>query len=137
MPKTTRRSFAGQPLALPLVEGDGVTGGGRTQQLAAPVGPGRRGGGQQLIGEPPQVDNARPDTEAARRDLGARLVAALAWLPEGPTCPPFTVFATYSRYRGAKDTQVWPFADHGGGHGTERHTQLNRIKDQYLLSTRM
>ncbi|MFJ6251668.1 MULTISPECIES: hypothetical protein [unclassified Streptomyces] len=125
-------------LAHPLVEGDGVTGGGRTQQLAAPVAPGRRGGGQQLIGELPQVDDARTDTEAARRDLGARLVAALAPLPEGPTCPPFTVSATYNRYRGAKDTQVWPFAeDHGGGHGTERRTQLNRIKYQHLLSTRM
>ncbi|MFF3607902.1 hypothetical protein [Streptomyces sp. NPDC002463] len=47
------------------------------------------------------------------------------------------MFAAYNRYRGTKDTQVWPFADHRGGHGTERHTQLNRIKDQGRLPTRM
>ncbi|MFF0479158.1 acetylxylan esterase [Streptomyces sp. NPDC004284] len=81
-------------------------------------------------------DDAHPDTEAARRDLGARLVAALAPMPGDPTCPPSTVFAAYNRYRGTKDTQVWPFADHGGGHGTERHVQLNRIEDQGLLPTR-
>ncbi|WUQ09431.1 acetylxylan esterase [Streptomyces sp. NBC_00250] len=69
--------------------------------------------------------------------------SAPAWWPlwlrcwGDPTCPPSTVFAAYNRYRGTKDTQVWPFADHGGGHGTERHTQLNRVKDQGLLPTRM
>ncbi|MFF5767416.1 acetylxylan esterase [Streptomyces tanashiensis] len=35
-----------------------------------------------------------------------------------PTCPPSTVFAAYNRCRGTKDTQVRPFADHGGGHGS-------------------
>lgn len=41
---------------------DDVTGGDRTQQPATPVGPARRGGGQQLIGKPPQVDDARART---------------------------------------------------------------------------
>jgi len=78
---------------------DDGTGGDRTQQPATPVGPARRGGGQQLIGKPPQVDDARPDTEAAHRDLGT--ACRPLWLRCGETgpVPPSTVFATYNRYR--------------------------------------
>lgn len=82
-------------------------------------------------------DDAHPDTEAARRDLGARLVAALAPMPGGPDLSPVHAVRGLQPIPRDKGHASWPFADHGGGHGTERQTQPNRIRDQGLLSTRM
>ncbi|MCX5206298.1 acetylxylan esterase [Streptomyces sp. NBC_00237] len=42
-----------------------------------------------------------------------------------PVCPPATVYAAFQLYAGADRTMtVWPFADHGGGHGRNTAAQL-------------
>ncbi|PBC70355.1 cephalosporin-C deacetylase [Streptomyces sp. TLI_235] len=42
-----------------------------------------------------------------------------------PVCPPRTVYAAFNRYAGEDRTMtVWPFADHGGGCGSNPPTQL-------------
>jgi cephalosporin-C deacetylase len=48
------------------------------------------------------------------------------------TCPPSTVFASYNRYGGEKAIQVWEFADHAGGQGTQDRRQLEWLRDQGL-----
>jgi cephalosporin-C deacetylase len=43
-----------------------------------------------------------------------------------PVCPPSTVYAAFNHYSGADKTMtVWPFADHGGGYGSNAAVQLD------------
>ncbi|MEJ2853718.1 MULTISPECIES: acetylxylan esterase [unclassified Saccharothrix] len=50
-----------------------------------------------------------------------------------PICPPSTVYAAYNHYAGDDRTMtVWPFADHGGGHGSNQATQLAWLHDHDL-----
>ncbi|MFJ4879051.1 acetylxylan esterase [Streptomyces sp. NPDC088745] len=42
-----------------------------------------------------------------------------------PICPPSTVYAAFNHYAGEDRTMtVWPFADHGGGYGSNPAVQL-------------
>ncbi|MEV6740878.1 acetylxylan esterase [Streptomyces sp. NPDC051104] len=46
-----------------------------------------------------------------------------------PICPPQTVHAAFNRYAGEDRTMtVWPFADHGGGCGSNPPAQLARLR---------
>ncbi len=50
-----------------------------------------------------------------------------------PICPPSTVYAAYNNYAGADRTiTVWPFADHGGGCGSNPPVQLAWLHDRGL-----
>ncbi|MEV6607044.1 alpha/beta fold hydrolase [Kutzneria sp. NPDC051319] len=50
-----------------------------------------------------------------------------------PICPPSTVYAAFNNYMGADRTMtVWPFADHGGGYGSNPAAQLAWLHDQGL-----
>jgi cephalosporin-C deacetylase len=50
-----------------------------------------------------------------------------------PICPPSTVYAAYNNYAGADRTMtVWPFADHGGGCGSNPPVQLAWLQDRGL-----
>ncbi|WP_304413662.1 alpha/beta fold hydrolase [Kutzneria sp. 744] len=50
-----------------------------------------------------------------------------------PICPPSTVYAAFNNYTGADRTMtVWPFADHGGGYGSNPATQLAWLHDRGL-----
>ncbi|MFD7337498.1 acetylxylan esterase [Streptomyces violascens] len=47
-----------------------------------------------------------------------------------PVCPPSTVYAAFNRYAGENRTMtVWPFADHGGGCGSNPPAQLSWLLD--------
>ncbi|MGW6935988.1 acetylxylan esterase [Lentzea sp. NPDC054927] len=51
-----------------------------------------------------------------------------------PVCPPSTVYAAFNRYAGGDRTMtVWPFADHGGGHGSNSVTQLEWLRERGLV----
>ncbi|GAB2805281.1 acetylxylan esterase [Lentzea nigeriaca] len=48
-----------------------------------------------------------------------------------PICPPSTVYAAFNHYAGDDRTMtVWPFADHGGGHGSNSVTQLEWLRER-------
>lgn len=50
-----------------------------------------------------------------------------------PICPPSTVYAAFNRYAGDDRTMtVWPFADHGGGYGSNPVAQLEWLRDRGL-----
>ncbi|MCX2951765.1 acetylxylan esterase [Lentzea sp. NEAU-D7] len=50
-----------------------------------------------------------------------------------PVCPPSTVYAAFNHYSGEDRTMtVWPFADHGGGYGSNPVTQLEWLRDRAL-----
>nr|WP_280696840.1 alpha/beta fold hydrolase [Kitasatospora sp. GP82] len=49
-----------------------------------------------------------------------------------PVCPPSTVFASYNRYGGQKDIEVWEFADHAGGGSTQVRRQLEWLRERGL-----
>ncbi|GAA4993100.1 hypothetical protein GCM10025734_21890 [Kitasatospora paranensis] len=49
-----------------------------------------------------------------------------------PVCPPSTVFASYHRYAGHKDIEVWRFADHAGGRSSQQRRQLEWLRDRGL-----
>ncbi|WP_330274775.1 acetylxylan esterase [Lentzea sp. NBC_00516] len=50
-----------------------------------------------------------------------------------PVCPPSTVYAAFNHYAGEDRTMtVWPFADHGGGYGSNPVTQLEWLRDRAL-----
>ncbi|SDI95678.1 cephalosporin-C deacetylase [Lentzea albidocapillata subsp. violacea] len=50
-----------------------------------------------------------------------------------PICPPSTVYAAFNHYAGEDRTMtVWPFADHGGGYGSNPVTQLEWLRDRAL-----
>ena len=50
-----------------------------------------------------------------------------------PICPPSTVYAAFNHYAGADRTMtVWPFADHGGGYGSNPAVQLAWLHDRGL-----
>jgi cephalosporin-C deacetylase len=50
-----------------------------------------------------------------------------------PVCPPSTVYAAFNRYAGDDRTMtVWPFADHGGGYGSNPVAQLEWLRDRGL-----
>lgn len=50
-----------------------------------------------------------------------------------PICPPSTVYAAFNHYAGEDRTMtVWPFADHGGGHGSNTVTQLEWLHERGL-----
>ncbi|MFJ5986538.1 acetylxylan esterase [Lentzea sp. NPDC092896] len=50
-----------------------------------------------------------------------------------PVCPPSTVYAAFNHYAGEDRTMtVWPFADHGGGYGSNPVTQLEWLRDRGL-----
>lgn len=50
-----------------------------------------------------------------------------------PICPPSTVYAAFNHYAGEDRTMtVWPFADHGGGYGSNPVTQLQWLRDRAL-----
>lgn len=49
-----------------------------------------------------------------------------------PVCPPSTVFASYNRYGGEKDIEVWEFADHGGGYDSQARRQPEWLRDRGL-----
>ncbi|MEU0880910.1 acetylxylan esterase [Lentzea sp. NPDC005914] len=50
-----------------------------------------------------------------------------------PICPPSTVYAAFNHYGGEDRTMtVWPFADHGGGHGSNAVTQLEWLRERGL-----
>jgi cephalosporin-C deacetylase len=51
-----------------------------------------------------------------------------------PVCPPSTVYAAFNHYAGEDRTMtVWPFADHGGGHGSNSVAQLEWLHERGLL----
>jgi cephalosporin-C deacetylase len=53
-----------------------------------------------------------------------------------PICPPSTVYAAFNHYAGEDRTMtVWPFADHGGGHGSNQAAQLAWLHDHGLRSS--
>ncbi|RAS66972.1 cephalosporin-C deacetylase [Lentzea atacamensis] len=53
-----------------------------------------------------------------------------------PICPPSTVYAAFNHYAGEDRTMtVWPFADHGGGHGSNSVAQLAWLRDRGLVPT--
>ncbi|GGU78055.1 acetylxylan esterase [Lentzea flava] len=48
-----------------------------------------------------------------------------------PICPPSTVYAAFNHYAGEDRTMtVWPFADHGGGHGSNSVVQLEWLRER-------
>ncbi|GJF30724.1 acetylxylan esterase [Kitasatospora sp. NE20-6] len=49
-----------------------------------------------------------------------------------PVCPPSTVFASYHRYGGKADMEVWPFGDHAGGRSSQQQRQLEWLRDHGL-----
>jgi len=50
-----------------------------------------------------------------------------------PVCPPSTVYAAFNHYAGEDRTMtVWPFADHGGGHGSNPAAQLEWLRERGL-----
>ncbi|MEV6237590.1 acetylxylan esterase [Lentzea sp. NPDC051838] len=50
-----------------------------------------------------------------------------------PICPPSTVYAAFNHYAGEDRTMtVWPFGDHGGGHGSNPVAQLEWLCDRGL-----
>lgn len=50
-----------------------------------------------------------------------------------PICPPSTVYAAFNHYAGEDRTMsVWPFADHGGGHGSNSVAQLEWLHKRGL-----
>ncbi|MEU4769386.1 acetylxylan esterase [Actinosynnema sp. NPDC023794] len=50
-----------------------------------------------------------------------------------PICPPSTVYAAYNHYAGEDRTMtVWPFADHGGGYGSNAAVQLAWLHERGL-----
>ncbi|GAA0704046.1 hypothetical protein GCM10010193_68880 [Kitasatospora atroaurantiaca] len=49
-----------------------------------------------------------------------------------PVCPPSTVFASYNRYGGEREIEVWEFADHGGGQASQERRQLEWLRDHGL-----
>jgi cephalosporin-C deacetylase len=51
-----------------------------------------------------------------------------------PICPPSTVYAAFNHYAGEdRAMTVWPFADHGGGHGSNSVAQLEWLRDRGLV----
>ncbi|MFF4799575.1 acetylxylan esterase [Streptomyces sp. NPDC001351] len=50
-----------------------------------------------------------------------------------PVCPPSTVYAAFNHYAGRDRTMtVWPFADHGGGCGSNPPVQLDWLAERGL-----
>ncbi|MEU7297613.1 acetylxylan esterase [Streptomyces exfoliatus] len=50
-----------------------------------------------------------------------------------PVCPPSTVYAAFNHYAGEDRTMtVWPFADHGGGYGSNPPVQLDWLHERGL-----
>lgn len=50
-----------------------------------------------------------------------------------PVCPPSTVYAAFNHYAGKDRTMtVWPFADHGGGYGSNPPAQLTWLRQHDL-----
>ncbi|BFV55658.1 acetylxylan esterase [Kitasatospora sp. CMC57] len=50
-----------------------------------------------------------------------------------PVCPPSTVYAAFNHYAGQDRTMtVWPFADHGGGCGSNPPAQLTWLRERGL-----
>ncbi|KAA2252199.1 acetylxylan esterase [Solihabitans fulvus] len=50
-----------------------------------------------------------------------------------PICPPSTVYAAFNRYAAVdRAMTVWPFADHGGGHGFNSAAQLAWLREHGL-----
>ncbi|MFK8907176.1 acetylxylan esterase [Streptomyces sp. YS-3] len=50
-----------------------------------------------------------------------------------PVCPPSTVYAAFNHYAGQDRTMtVWPFADHGGGYGSNPPVQLAWLRERGL-----
>ncbi len=50
-----------------------------------------------------------------------------------PVCPPSTVYAAFNHYAGEDRTMtVWPFGDHGGGHGSNPPVQLAWLRERDL-----
>jgi cephalosporin-C deacetylase len=50
-----------------------------------------------------------------------------------PICPPSTVYAAFNHYAAEDRTMtVWPFADHGGGYGSNPVAQLEWLRDRGL-----
>jgi cephalosporin-C deacetylase len=50
-----------------------------------------------------------------------------------PICPPSTVYAAFNHYAGTDRTMtVWPFADHGGGYGSNPAVQLAWLHERGL-----
>lgn len=50
-----------------------------------------------------------------------------------PVCPPSTVYAAFNHYAGQdRSMTVWPFADHGGGHGSNPPVQLAWLRERGL-----
>ncbi|MET9435848.1 alpha/beta fold hydrolase [Streptomyces sp. NPDC006551] len=50
-----------------------------------------------------------------------------------PICPPSTVYAAYNHYAGEDRTMtIWPFADHGGGYGSNPPVQLAWLRERGL-----
>ncbi|WP_112264528.1 acetylxylan esterase [Lentzea terrae] len=50
-----------------------------------------------------------------------------------PICPPSTVYAAFNHHAGEDRTMtVWPFADHGGGHGSNSVAQLEWLRERGL-----
>ncbi|HEY3482079.1 MAG TPA: acetylxylan esterase, partial [Streptomyces sp.] len=48
-----------------------------------------------------------------------------------PVCPPSTVYAAFNHYGGEDRTMtVWPFADHGGGCGSNPPVQLAWLRER-------
>jgi cephalosporin-C deacetylase len=54
-----------------------------------------------------------------------------------PVCPPSTVYAAFNHYAGEDRTMtVWPFADHGGGYGSNPPVQLAWLAERGLAPKR-
>ncbi|MGW0519184.1 acetylxylan esterase [Crossiella sp. NPDC003009] len=54
-----------------------------------------------------------------------------------PICPPSTVYAAFNHYAGAdRGMTVWPFADHGGGYGSNPAVQLAWLRQRGLVPPR-
>ncbi|GAB2961684.1 acetylxylan esterase [Saccharothrix stipae] len=52
-----------------------------------------------------------------------------------PICPPSTVYAAFNHYAGDERTMtVWPFADHGGGYGSNTAVQLAWLHERGLTA---
>jgi cephalosporin-C deacetylase len=52
-----------------------------------------------------------------------------------PICPPSTVFSAYNCYRGRKHIDVWQFADHRGGRGSQARNHLEWLAANGLSPT--
>ena len=104
----------------------------------------------QICGEGPYVElaeylrwHSRHNVEPAFATLSyfdgvnlARRATAPALFSVGlmdPICPPSTVYAAFNHYAGADRTMtVWPFADHGGGYGSNPAVQQAWLHDRGL-----